>query len=397
MTVNKTFNLLRDFSVPLIAGVVFALFWANISPHSYQEIIEYEFFLGINLHFLVNDVFMVFFFAIAGVEIIQSLMPGGDLNPIKKAINPLFATVGGVLGPILVYLGLNRLIGSTELINGWGIPTATDIALAWLVARFIFGAAHPAVRFLLLLAVADDAIGLVIIAVFYPDPLHPVEPIWLLLVLTGMGIAYFLRKMKITRYWIYLVTAGILSWYGLHASHLHPALALIFIVPFFPRQVEQNKHLFEADEAEIEKSTLAKFEHDWSPIVDFGLFLFGMTNAGVKFAEAGAATWLVFFSLIIGKTAGIFLFANIADLMGFPLPDRMGRKEALVAGLVASLGLTVALFVAGAAFTRADILGAAKMGALLSAVAAPIAYLLGKMMGISKIEEELNEPTSNIL
>lgn len=396
MTLNKTVNLLRDFSVPLIMGVISALVWANISPQSYREIMEYEMFLGLNLHFLVNDVFMVFFFAMAGVEIVQSLMPGGDLNPINKAINPLFATLGGVIGPVIVYLGLNSLIGSTELTKGWGIPTATDIALAWLLARFIFGAAHPAVKFLLLLAIADDAIGLVIIALFYPDPLHPVEPIWLLAVLAGMGMAYFLRKMKITSYWVYLLTAGVLSWYGLYLAHLHPALALVFIVPFFPHPVNRNEHLFEANETEIENSTLAKFEHDWSIIVDFGLFLFGITNGGVQFTEVGTVTWLVFFSLLIGKTTGVFVFANLADKLGFSLPDRMGRKEVLVAGLVAAMGLTVALFVAGAAFSRRDIQGAAKMGALLSVAAAPIAFALSRSLAIEKVEDEVKESVANI-
>ena len=84
------------------------------------------------------------------------------------------ATLGGVIGPAFVYLALNHFIGSAELLRGWGIPTATDIAFAWLVARTVFGVDHPAISFLLLLAVADDGIGLAIIAVFYPDPLLPV-------------------------------------------------------------------------------------------------------------------------------------------------------------------------------------------------------------------------------
>ena len=88
-------------------------------------------------------------------------------------MNPLLATIGGVVGPVAVYLLLNSLIGSPALMNGWGIPTATDIAFAWLAARLIFGDNHPVIAYLLLLAIADDAIGLVIIALFYPDPHHP--------------------------------------------------------------------------------------------------------------------------------------------------------------------------------------------------------------------------------
>lgn len=383
---NKTISLLREFSIPLIAGVVVALLWANLEPHSYHELIHHEIFAGINFHFIVNDIFMVLFFAIAAVEITQSLMPGGDLNPLKKAINPLLATLGGVVGPVGVYLLLNAIIGGPEFANGWGIPTATDIALAWLVARFVFGAGHPAVSFLLLLAIADDAIGLVIIAIFYPDPLNPVEPMWLLLTLAGVAVAFILRKKNVKNYWPYLLVGGILSWVGLHNAHLHPALALVFIIPFLPHNSKSPGHLFEDDEED--HSTLTKFEHEWKVIVDFGLFMFGLSNAGVELSGIGTATWLVFIALLFGKTIGIFGLGFLATKLGFPLPTGMGKKELFLAGVVAALGLTVALFVAGAAFTDPIIQGSAKMGALFSAFVAMIALLLGKVLKVKKIHGE---------
>ena len=147
---------------------------------------------SVTAHFLINEIFMVFFFGIAVKEITESVLPGGALNPIPKAINPLMGTLGGILGPVGLYFLLTWIIyggtnNFTEVANGWGIPTATDIALAWLVARLVFGNGHPAVNFLLLLAVADDAIGLGIIAVFYPDPEYPVQPAWLLLTLATEG------------------------------------------------------------------------------------------------------------------------------------------------------------------------------------------------------------------
>jgi NhaA family Na+:H+ antiporter len=377
--------MLREFSVPLIAGVIVALIWANVAPESYHELLHTEWFFGTNFHFFVNDIFMVFFFAIAAVEITQSLLPGGDLNPINKAINPLMATLGGVIGPVAVYFILNSIFGSPEFVKGWGIPTATDIALAWLVARFVFGAAHPAVKFLLLLAIADDALGLIIIAVFYPDPLHPVEPIWLLLTLAGVLAAFVLRKMNVRSYWPYILFGGILSWMGLHSAHLHPALALVVIIPFLPHPDKEKQHLFEKSEGEHD--TLAHFEHEWSIIVDFGLFMFGLANAGVAFSGLGIPTWLVLISLLVGKTIGIYLMGSIACAIRCPLPDCMGKKELLLAGIVAGLGLTVALFVAGAAFVDLEIQGAAKMGALFSAAAAVIALVLGKVFGIEKIQE----------
>jgi len=379
---RKRINLLREFSVPLIAGVVVAVLWANLDPAGYAYFDHNHFFGPFSFHFVTNELFMVFFFGIAAVEITQSCLPGGDLNPPRKAINPLLATLGGVLGPVAVYFLLNGLFGAPTFTSGWGIPTATDIALAWLAARLVFGDGHPAISFLLLLAIADDAIGLAIIAIFYPDPSVPAEPLWLLLTVAGMGVAWILRNAKVKSYWPYLLLAGVPSWFGLHEAHLHPALALVFIVPFFPHGSRESKHLFEEDPSD--RSTLSRFEHDWKIIVDFGLFMFGLANAGVAFSGVGTATWLVFLSLLTGKTIGIFSFGFLGKKLGFPLPDGMKKRDLMVAGVIAGIGFTVALFVAGEAFTDPEVQGAAKMGAMFSIAAFPVAIVLARLAGIRK-------------
>ncbi|MBN2694534.1 Na+/H+ antiporter NhaA [bacterium] len=382
-----TIQLLQQFSIPLIVGVATALVWANIDYQSYHNILHFKFFKNIDLHFLVNDIFMLFFFGIAAVEITQSLLPGGDLNPLKKAINPLMATLGGVFGPIATFFLLNLVMGSPNYIKGWGITTATDIALAWLVARVVFGAKHPAVSFLLLLAIADDAIGLGIIAVFYPSPEHPIQPIFLLFTLGGMISAFVIRKAGLKSYWFYLLIGGGLSWIGLFKAGVHPALALVFIVPFMPaakHDKEHPQHLMEVSLSE--PSTITKFECQWRVFVDFGLFAFGLANAGVPFSEINSLSWIILLSLIIGKTLGIYIFSNIAKLLGAPLPDGMNQKTVFLTGVVAGLGLTVALFVAGQAFSSPNLTGAAKMGALFSAFVAIIAIILGKILKIKKID-----------
>src|SRR5262245_23354588 len=179
--VRASIDLLQEFSIPLITGIAVAMLAANFAPEAYANTLHWMPFRhfsvfghALTFHFLVNDVFMVFFFGIAAKEITESCLPGGSLNPVGKAINPLLATLGGVIGPICVFLGglwlLFDVFGVYDpavddraaLLRGWGVPTATDIALAWLVARAIFGRGHPAVDFLLLLAVADDAIGLAV-------------------------------------------------------------------------------------------------------------------------------------------------------------------------------------------------------------------------------------------
>lgn len=379
---RRHINLLREFSIPLIGGVITAVAWANFSPHSYHNLLHNHFLGQLSFHFITNDIFMVFFFGIAAVEITQSILPGGDLHPVAKAVNPIMATVGGVIGPALVYLTLNHFIGSEELRRGWGISTATDIAFAWLTARMIFGKSHPAISFLLLLAIADDGIGLAIIAVFYPDPMLPVEPVWLLLTLAGMLAAYILRKASARSYWPYLLVAGSLSWVGLFNAHLHPALALVFVVPFMPHARAERKHMFEEDITD--RSTMSQFEHEWRVIVDFGLFMFGLANAGVEFSQVGTATWLVVTALIIGKALGIFSLGLLAVKLGFPLPKRVKGRELLVLGIIAGFGFTVALFVAGEAFVDPVHQAAAKMGAMMSAGSALAAYLAARLLNIRR-------------
>lgn len=364
----------------------------------------------LTLHFLINDIFMLFFFGVAAKEITESILPGGALNPPSKAINPLLAMVGGVVGPVAVYLALTTVFyGGTDdlatVSRGWGIPTATDIAIAWLVARVVFGTTHPAVNFLLLLAIADDAIGLVIIAVFYGDPANPARPAFLVLVLAGMAVAWFLRRRGTTSWLPYVALGGTLSWIGLLQAHLHPALALVPVIPFLPGphrdtgffsdQDEVDEELMEAERsgiipthAEEHHSTLHRFEHDLKLFVDLGLFFFGFANAGVALSSVNAVTWIVLAALLIGKTIGVTAFSVAGRAIGFQYPTGMSARHIVVAGMVAGIGLTVALFVAGEAFPEPQWQGPAKMGALLSAVAALFAFLTGRAMRVSELDRE---------
>lgn len=395
-------SFLQEFSIPLIAGVLSALVFANLSWDTYHHLIEWD--LGFTIlghhatpHFLVNDIFMVFFFGIAAKEITESALPGGSLNPLRKAMNPLIATLGGVFGPVAVFFGALILCFNAGMFGegveysavqrGWGIPTATDIALAWLVSRAVFGAGHPAVNFLLLLAVADDAIGLGIIAIFYGDPSHPAAPQWLLVSLLGMAASGTLRMLKVKSWWPYIFIGGPLAWIGLMQANLHPALALVFIVPFLPGPKRDTGLFIEDDEpgvAEEDHSPLHNYEHDTKLFVDMGLFFFAFANAGVVLSGIGPMTWIILGSLIFGKTIGITLCGLLAVKLGMPLPDKMGVKELAMAGFIAALGLTVALFVSAAAFTDPVLLAEAKMGALFSGFVGLAAIPIARMIGIKK-------------
>lgn len=346
-------NIIRGYSLPLVFGVVAALIFANVSPHLYEHIAEeYLIFGKFSFAWFMENVFMVFFFGTAGVEIVHAVSPGGSLNPIKKAVTPLMGTLGGILGPAVLFLLLNHFFGQPEWSNGWGMCTATDIALAWLFAKLVFGREHPAISFLLLLAVADDAIGLIIIAVFYPTPGKPIQPLFLLLVVLAMLLAFGLKKLKVRTWLPYIFLCGTISWIGLFKTGVSPALALVFIVPFLP------------------KKTLHSFEHTITPIVDYGLFFFGFANAGVRMSSMSGLTFLVMASLILGKFLGISFFTLFfGNGLKLGLPKGMSNFDVLIASAIAGVGLTVALFIAQSAYTDPSMQGAAKMGALFSVFA----------------------------
>jgi len=356
----------------------------------------------LTLHYLINDVLMALFFAIAAKEVWEAVvLKNGSLRG-KKAATPLFATLGGMLGPIAVYLGLASIMGSetySAVANGWAIPTATDIAFSYLVGRLVFGAGHPAVRFLLLLAIADDAAGLLILAIFYPSA--ALAPEWLLLSLgAAVGVFFLFNWLprqrdrgnqlrpnstfvrKVFSFWPYLI-AGCLSWYGFQESGLHPALGLLPIVPIIPH-ADRAFGIFAEAETHLH-DLLNQMEHALKYPVEIILGLFGLLNAGVVFESIGPATWLVLAGLLIGKPLGIFLFGWFAArVLHLGLPEGMRIVDLIVIGCVAAIGFTVSLFVASVAFDGGSVQDAAKMGALFSFAAAIISFTVGKLLRVEK-------------
>jgi NhaA family Na+:H+ antiporter len=361
-------------SLLLLAGTVAAVVWANLDLAGYTR-------LAHPLQFWVNDIGMVFFFALAAKEVFESMLPGGALASPRRAMSPLLAAVGGMAVPAAIYVALASTMGPDALTRGWAIPCATDIAFSAMVARVIFPRTHPAIPFLLLLAIADDALGLIILAIFYPSGAISF-PALTFLMAAACAIAFWLRRQGVTNFWPYAVGAGSLSWAGLYMGGFHPALALVPIVPFMPHSLI-DRGLFVPEE-ELQPDTLSRFAHWWKTPVQFVLLLFGFANAGVPFAQVGPGTYYVLAALLLGKPIGILLSTAAARLAGADLPGELGARDLLVLGIAASVGFTVSLFFATAAFPEGAALAETKMGALFSVVAAPLAMVTAWVVGVRK-------------
>ena len=369
----QAFKAFLDNSGLLMLGTLSALVWANVDRAGYVNFSH-------ELQFVVNDIGMAFFFALAAKEVTEATAPGGALHSPRRAAMPLAAAVGGMLGPALIFLTLTIVLDRPNLERGWAIPTATDIAFSYLAARIVFGAKHPAIPFLLLLAIADDAIGLLIIAAFYPTgPLRVVD--FAVLLTAGMLLSWWLQERRVVNFWPYILGGGVLSWFAFYRGGVHPALALVPIIPFLPHAQRDPGLFVEAPDAH---DTLDEFEHWFKRPVDVMLFFFGLVNGGVVVSNFGAGTWFVLLSILFGKPLGILAATAVSTMAGLRLPQSVTWRDLVVVGIIAGIGFTVALFFATAAFPYGRLLDETKMGALLSFVAFFIAIVAAKTLKVGR-------------
>ncbi len=411
--IKKAWKFLLDNSLLLVIGAVIALVWANIGDgakevydhflHWHLDAMNNPFYgtdvgdptgLHFDVHFFINDFLMAFFFMSAGKEVFEATFPGGALHNPKQAATPLIATAGGVLGPIGVYClivflfsgmfgadaGMMADARSGEAVNlyqGWAVPTATDIAFSAMIARIIFGGRHPAVPFLLLLAIADDAVGLVIIACFFGSGFGVNTLIGLGVVVALCLFAYFVlnKKLHCNAWWPYFLLM-ICSWLCFGYAGIHCSLGFIPLVVCMPHaEKDEGVH---SDDERGKVDALNKLQSAFYVPTEIILGVFGFASAGVAFTTIGFPTACVALALIIGKMIGIFTFGGVSGkILG--LPDGMSYKDLLVLGSAAGIGFTVALFVAGVAFPDGDIKDAAKIGALLSLCSMFVAFGLSKV------------------
>ena len=333
---------------------------------------------------------MVFFFGLATKEIVEATLPGGALGVARRPRGA--AARGGrracsaparpVRGP------RDRRPAARSCARGWAIPCATDIAFSYLVARLIFPARHPAIPFLLLLAVADDALGLLVLAIFYPAARCRRCCVRAVAWCRRCGLAWRAAAARASRsFWPYvLVRRRRCRGPALYLGGLHPALALVPIVPFMPARRRVSRPLRRPG-AGIGRRYAQSLRHAGGTCRCRSiLFFFGLANAGVPLSSVGPATWLV-----AGRAGGRQAGGVVADDRCSPCARGLTRPGGLSyarrrwsSASTAGIGFTVALFFATAAFPAGPALDAAKMGALLSFLAAPLAIAVARLVGSTR-------------
>lgn len=402
---------LRDFlrteaagGVLLVGAALVALVWAN-SPWKagYQALWDTGASISIGSHTLaldlrhwVNDALMTIFFLVVGLEIKREVTTG-HLAGRRAATLPLAAALGGMVVPAVLYLAI---AGGTAS-HGWGVPMATDIALAVGVMALAGPAVPASVRaFLLGLAVVDDIGAIVVIAVFYSQG---VSLSWLVAAAVAFVAAVAARTLGVQQVWVYWL-AGAGMWFALHEAGVHATLAGVamgLLAPSTPRltadlvDVEELTDLSSAANArlsvDLARSTVSTVEwlehvlHPWTSYLIVPVF--ALANTGIvvstdslRGAWGSPITWGVVAGLVLGKPLGVLLATRLAVRAGVgdPPADSDGR-HLLGAGTAAGIGFTVALFIAELAFVEngvpnqehiADAKMAILLGSLLSGVVA---------------------------
>jgi len=365
--------------VPIGAAV--AIVWANTGAYSYFQISR-------ALSFAVNDVGMAFAFAFLAQEVVEAMLPGGTLHPWTRAAVPIVAAVGGIVGAVALYVFYIRSGDETNLLAGWPIAAAVDIAFAYFIAASVFRRG-AAVTFLLLLAIASDAIGLVIVS--YRFPVLTVHPAAAALLIPALWGAAVLRKNAVHSVWPYVLVCGTLSWFAFYWTGVHPALSLLPIVPFLPHAARDLNPL--ADPARGRHKSAAHFEAVFRYPVQVIAFLFAFVNSGVSIRAFDDGTWAVLLAALIGRPLGIAIAAALAVSGGLELPRRVGGRELAVIALAASSSFTFGLFFATAVFPVGPLLNQTKMGAIATAAGALLAIGAARGLRVGRFAPDASHST----
>jgi NhaA family Na+:H+ antiporter len=372
----------------LLASAV-GLVIAN-SPISdrYFSLLDWQFQIGaaeLALKFsvlkFINYVLMTLFFFVVGLEIKRELT-SGHLASLKRAVMPFIAAIGGMALPALIYLAI---AGDVDA-NGWGVPVATDIALAVGLLAMVGPSVAQSLRsFLLALAVIDDIGAIAIIAFVYSTG---VEYSWALIGVFVILWIVLLKKLDSHTMYIYVIL-GIALWYCLLRSGVHPTLAGVILGLLTPNIPHQNSQLEDREDGTVSViEWLEKIIHPWSSFVIVPIFAFANTgveisNESVRSAINSPIAWGIFFGLVLGKPIGILLTSLAAKKFRIgEMPEGAKNIDLVATGSAAGIGFTVAIFIANLAFDDAQTQDLAVFSVIVASVVSGLtSYVIFKFMG----------------
>jgi NhaA family Na+:H+ antiporter len=345
------FKLEAASGLVLLFAAIIALVISNSDlAELYFSTLNKYLFIGINnfglklsiLHW-INDALMAIFFFFVTLEIKREFLQG-ELSNIKQALLPIIAAIGGMLVPALFYVFVN--LGDSETLNGWAIPSATDIAFSLGVLSLLGKRVPLSLKvFLTALAIIDDLGAIVIIALFYSGDLSIK---YLSLMLLAFILLLLINKFNIKKFLPYLVV-GLFLWDFTHNSGIHATIAGVLLAMTIPHRKKEK-----------EFSLLIKIEHAISPYVAFGIMpLFAFANAGVSLEGLSFASLLdnvplgIVLGLFLGKQLGVFIFSYVSiKLKIAQMPNNTSWYNFYGVGVLTGIGFTMSLFVGNLAFVE---------------------------------------------
>ena len=336
--------------VLLIAAIVALIISNSDFSDLYFHILEQYLFIGINtfglklsVHHWINDALMAIFFFFVTLEIKREFIQG-ELSNLKKALLPIIAAVGGMLIPALFYIVIN--LDNSETLNGWAIPSATDIAFSLGILSLLGSRVPISLKiFLTALAIIDDLGAILIIAFFYSGDL---SISYLSLILISYILLLTLNKFGYKKFLPYLII-GIFMWYFTYKSGIHATIAGVLLASTIPHK-QKNKDF----------SLLIKIEHLISPYVAFIIMpLFAFANAGVSLSGLSMSSLMlpvplgILSGLFFGKQLGVMLFSFISvKLKIAQMPDNSSWLSLYGVSILTGIGFTMSLFVGNLAFAE---------------------------------------------
>ena len=354
-TVSKPFKWFFQLEaasglVLLIAAIIALVISNSIFSGLYFSSLEQYLFIGINdfglklsVHHWINDLLMAIFFFFVTLEIKREFIQG-ELSNLKKALLPIIGAVGGMVIPALVYIGIN--FGNVETINGWAIPSATDIAFSLGILSLLGSRVPISLKiFLTALAIIDDLGAILIIAFFYSGDL---SVNYLSLILISYIFLLILNKFGVKKFLPYLII-GAFMWFFTYKSGIHATIAGVLLASTIPHRIKDKDF-----------SLLIKLEHAISPYVAFIIMpIFAFANAGVSLEGLSLSSLLlpvplgILLGLFVGKQVGVMIFSYIAVKVGAAqMPDNSNWISLYGVSVLTGIGFTMSLFVGNLAFSE---------------------------------------------